>query len=56
MLGRAAILHHDFPLKMQTDGDFTPVNLPVTREHLANEGLSEKFIEYMNNWKGFVAE
>ena len=30
--------------------------MPVTREHLAREGLSPRFIEYMNNWKGFVAQ
>lgn len=56
MLGRAAILHHDFPLLMSGESDFIPAELPVTREHLAKEGLSEKFIEYMNSWKGFVAE
>jgi len=56
MLGRAAILHHDFPRLMNKDSGFTPAELPVTREHLAQEGLSEKFIEYMNSWKGFVAE
>ena len=32
-----------------------PISLPVTRAYLAAEGLSPKFIEYMNNWKGFVA-
>ena len=56
MLGRAAILHHDFPLLMQTEPKFQPVANPVSREHLAKEGLSEKFIEYMASWKGFVAE
>ena len=56
MLGRAAILHHDFPVLMQKDSGFIPVQLPVTREHLAKEGLSEKFIDYMNTWKGFIAD
>ncbi|MDD9888870.1 MAG: NADH:flavin oxidoreductase [Gammaproteobacteria bacterium] len=56
MLGRAAILHHDFPNRMHSEADFIPAELPVTREYLANEGLSENFIEYMNSWKGFVAE
>lgn len=54
-IGRAAILHHDFPIKVMNDADFTPIELPVTREHLSNEGLSERFIGYMSNWKGFVA-
>ena len=56
MLGRAAILHHDFPKLMQANPDFVPQELPVSREHLTKEGLSEKFIEYMNSWKGFVAD
>lgn len=54
--GRAAILQHNFPKLMQADPDFTPVTIPVSREHLRNEGLSEPFINYMNNWPGFVAE
>ena len=56
MLGRAAILHHDFPKLMANDPSFEPIELPASREHLAKEGLSQKFIEYMNSWKGFVAE
>ena len=54
MLGRAAILHHDFPQLYQADSQFAPVELPVTREHLAKEGLSEKFVTYMSGWGGFV--
>ncbi len=56
MLGRAAILHHDFPLQTQNNSNFRPVELPVSREHLCKEGLSEKFIAYMANWPGFVAQ
>ena len=55
VLGRAAILHHDYPKKLAADPDFTPVARPVSRDHLRAEGLSPVFIEYMNNWKGFVA-
>ena len=56
MLGRAAILHHNFPALMQQDENFLPTENPVSREYLAKEGLSEKFIDYMSSWKGFVAE
>lgn len=56
LLGRAAILHHDFPRRVETNAAFEPVALPVTRAHLANEGLSEVFIKYMANWPGFVAD
>ena len=55
MLGRAAILHHDFPARYKNDARFVPVSLPASREHLATEGLSPKFIEYMCGWEGFVA-
>jgi 2,4-dienoyl-CoA reductase-like NADH-dependent reductase (Old Yellow Enzyme family) len=56
ILGRAAILHHDFPKRVQADADFHAVSLPVTREWLRNERLSPAFVDYMNGWKGFVAE
>ena len=54
MLGRAAILHHDFPRKMKTDPNFTPIKNPVSADHLRKEGLGEAFITYMSGWKGFV--
>ncbi|MBV9508964.1 MAG: NADH:flavin oxidoreductase [Caulobacteraceae bacterium] len=56
LLGRAAILHHDFPKRIATDADFQTIALPVSRAYLAGEKLSPIFIEYMNNWKGFVAQ
>jgi 2,4-dienoyl-CoA reductase-like NADH-dependent reductase (Old Yellow Enzyme family) len=55
ILGRAAILHHDWPKLFAADPDFRPIANPVSRAHLAAEGLSPKFIDYMNNWPGFVA-
>ena len=54
MLGRAAILHHDFPRQMKEDVNFTPIRNPVTADHLRKEGLGEAFITYMSGWKGFV--
>ncbi len=55
-LGRVAILHHDYPQRLAADTDFTPNRVPVTREYLSGEGLSEPFIDYMAGWKGFVAD
>ena len=54
MLGRAAILHHDFPKRYMADRRFEPQGLPVTRDYLASESLSPKFVDYMSNWRGFV--
>lgn len=56
MLGRAAILHHNFPALYAENASFKPVENPVTRQHLADEGLSETFINYMASWPGFVNE
>lgn len=56
VLGRGAILHHDFPEQVRHDGDFVMRDLPVTPETLKNEGLSDSFVGYMRNWKGFVSE
>ena len=55
IVGRAAILHHDYPQRIAADPDFKPIATPVTRAHLAAEGLSPPFIKYMGNWPGFVA-
>ena len=55
-IGRAAILHHDYPDKVMGNPEFEPVALPVSREHLAAEGLSETFIKYMTKWEGFVSQ
>jgi 2,4-dienoyl-CoA reductase-like NADH-dependent reductase (Old Yellow Enzyme family) len=55
VIGRSAILHHDFPRRVQEDPEFVPVALPVSVEHLQKEGLGPAFIEYMSGWKGFVA-
>ncbi len=55
VIGRGAVLHHDFPRRVAADPAFKAVALPVSPEYLASEGLSPAFIKYMGNWKGFVA-
>ncbi|WP_374572135.1 NADH:flavin oxidoreductase [Phenylobacterium sp.] len=54
LIGRGAILHHDFPKRVAADPDFQAVSIPVTREYLAQEGLGPAFVNYMATWKGFV--
>jgi 2,4-dienoyl-CoA reductase-like NADH-dependent reductase (Old Yellow Enzyme family) len=56
MIGRGAILRHDFPERVRNDASYTSPALPVTEAHLKQEGLSDVFVTYMRNWKGFVAE
>src|SRR6185312_2744856 len=47
LLGRAAILHHDYPQKLAADAGFTPIRTPVSAAHLRREGLSPTFVKYM---------
>jgi len=55
-LGRASILHHDFPRQVLNDPDFKSVKNPVTRDYLRAQGLSEAFLDYMASWNGFVED
>ena len=54
--GRAGILHHDLPKKIIEDPNFEPIELPVSKEYLRNEGLSNTFIKYMQRGQGFVED
>ncbi len=56
ILGRAAILHHDFPKRVSADPAFTAIATPVSEAYLRNEGLGPAFVNYMRTWKGFVEE
>ena len=56
ILGRVAILHHDYPNLLSSDGGFAPRHVPVSAVTLAEEGLSDTFIAYMSTWKGFVSD
>jgi 2,4-dienoyl-CoA reductase-like NADH-dependent reductase (Old Yellow Enzyme family) len=56
VLGRAAILHHDFPKRVAADANFTAIATPVSEAYLHAEGLGPAFVNYMRTWKGFVAE
>lgn len=56
ILGRAAILHHDFPKRVAADPDFTAIATPVSEAYLRSEGLGPAFVNYMRTWKGFVEE
>jgi 2,4-dienoyl-CoA reductase-like NADH-dependent reductase (Old Yellow Enzyme family) len=56
ILGRAAILHHDFPRRAAADPEFHTTALPVTRAYLRSQRLGPAFVDYMAGWKGFVTE
>lgn len=54
VIGRGAILHHDFARRAIVDSGFESTAIPVSRAYLTNEGLGPKFIDYMATWQGFV--
>lgn len=56
VLGRAAILHHDFPKRVAADPNFTSIATPVSEAYLHKEGLGPAFVKYMRSWAGFVAD
>lgn len=56
VIGKAAVLHHDFARRVLADPNFAPAPLPVTPAYLRGEGLNDAFIKYMRNWQGFVTD
>ena len=54
LIGRAAVLHHDFPNRLLADPEFQAIATPVTEAYLRDEGLGPDMIQYMRRWEGFV--
>jgi 2,4-dienoyl-CoA reductase-like NADH-dependent reductase (Old Yellow Enzyme family) len=54
-IGRAGILHHDFPVRVMQNPNFEPTSTPVSKDYLHREGLGDNFIRYMHRWPDFVA-
>ena len=52
-VARSAIGHADWASHLGDSG-YEPQRPPFTAEHLLDEGLSEKFVDYMRAWQGFV--
>ena len=56
VVGRGAILHHDFARRAIADPGFAMMERPVSRAHLRAEGLGEAFIDYLAGWGDFVKD
>lgn len=56
LLGRGAILMHDFPHRYAADRQFAPLRPPMDAARLAAEGISSTFAAYLRNWEGFIAD
>jgi 2,4-dienoyl-CoA reductase-like NADH-dependent reductase (Old Yellow Enzyme family) len=56
IIGRAAIAHHDFPLRASQSPAYEMPPLPLGRDHLTSEGVSPLFLDYLaGSFPGFVA-
>ena len=56
LIGRAAILRHDFPERVRRDPAYVSPPLPASRAHLRGEAVSDTFIDYLHRFPGFVAQ
>lgn len=57
LIGRGAMLHHDFARRALTDPAFQCVERPVSRAYLEAEGLGPAFLQYVaSTWPRFVAD
>ncbi len=55
LIGRGAILHHDFARRALADPGFCAVPRPVSRAHLQAEGVGPAFMAYLaGTWPNFV--
>ncbi len=55
LIGRGAMLHHDFARRALSDAGFQSIERPVSRAYLEAEGLGPAFIDYVaSTWKHFV--
>ncbi len=55
LVGRGAMLHHDFARQALADPAFKCIERPVTRAHLQAEGLGPAFVQYVTStWPNFV--
>lgn len=55
MLGKAVIIDTEFPHKARKNFQHSAPSLPVSKEYLKKQGLSENFIAYLRTWDSFVS-
>ncbi|MWV27566.1 NADH:flavin oxidoreductase [Aurantiacibacter rhizosphaerae] len=56
LVGRAAILNHDFARRVMEEPGFTSPDLPVTSEYLQSQGVGPAFLEYLGTRDDFLQE
>jgi 2,4-dienoyl-CoA reductase-like NADH-dependent reductase (Old Yellow Enzyme family) len=55
-LGKAAILHPDWPLEAERDPSYSPRRGPMTPAELAERAVGPRFMGYLRRFQGLVAE
>lgn len=55
LLGKAAIVQHDFAARLLADPNAQSPELPVSADHLAAQGVSPVFVEYLRTFRNLVA-
>ncbi len=57
LIGRGAMLHHDFATRALADPGFRSIERPVSRAYLQEQGMGPRFIEYVaTTWQQFVSD
>jgi len=57
LVGRGAMLHHDFARRALADPGFRSIERPVSRAHLQAEGLGPAFLQYVaSTWPDFMTD
>lgn len=57
LIGRAGIIHHDFPQLAIADPAFGAKPRPLSRDYLRAEGVSDVFLGYIKqNWPDFIED
>lgn len=56
IIGRAAIVNHDFPRRVEQAADYQIPALPISPALLADEGISATFMSYLGSFPGFLDE
>lgn len=54
LLGRAGILHHDYPNQLAANDSFNSIAMPASAAHLSSEGVSQPFLDYLGSFGSFV--
>lgn len=55
-IGKAGILAHDFPKRVQADADYSTPALPVAPAQLESEGISPTMMNYLRGFPGLLAD